>query len=172
MLCTGKIEAKYVTLPKTSKEFDDMLNEFSEEHQHRGIATVSPKKKRRRHAHSVSRDSSCEDRKRRHKRSRRESDIVKGKSDEDLFRPHRLPPESTGGKTRIVSVLETSAVSECEDEKSGAPQCSVAVSEEEVITTPPAQYKTSATTKALVSQHDVTRYIRKSNVSSRYTGCA
>ena len=106
------MEAKYVTLPKMSKEFDDMLNEFSEEHQHRGIATASPKKKRRRHAHSASRDSSCEDRKHRHKRNKREPAVVRGKSDEDLFRPHRVPPESTGGKTRIMSVLETSAVSE------------------------------------------------------------
>ena len=121
---------KHVTLPKTSKKFDDMLNEFSEDHQHRGLATVSPKKKRKRHAHSASRDSSCEDRKHRHKRSRKESDTVKGKSNEDLFHFHRVPPESTGRKKRIMSVIETSAVSECKDNNSGAP---VTVSEEEII---------------------------------------
>ena len=65
------------------------------------------------------------------------TDVVKEKSDKYLFRPlqYRVPPESTGGKTRVLSVLETSAVSECEEDKSCAPQCPVAVSEEEIITT-------------------------------------
>ena len=136
------MEEKYKALPKSSEEFEDVLIDFAEEHQQRGIASVSLKKKRKRnHIHSASRDSS-EDGRRRHKRSRRSTDVNKDRSGNGFFHslPFGVPPEMSGGKKRLYCIPETSAISEGEDDKPCEPfmktdKCPVAVSEEEIITT-------------------------------------
>ena len=40
------MEGKYNALPKISKEFEDMLFEYAEEHQRRGLTVASPQKKK------------------------------------------------------------------------------------------------------------------------------
>ena len=59
--------------------------------------------------------------------------VHEGKSDKNVFRSlnYRVPKETSGGKTRAYTIPETSAVSDCEDEQ---PECPVAVSEVEIIT--------------------------------------
>ena len=59
--------------------------------------------------------------------------VLEGKSDKNVFRllDYRVPKETSGRKTRAYTIPETSAVSDLEDEQ---PECPVAVSEEEIIT--------------------------------------
>ena len=51
-----------------------------------------------------------------------------------------VPPETSRGKTRVHCIPETSAISDCEEDKCCEPfrnheECPIAVSEEEIITT-------------------------------------
>ena len=143
VLYTERMEGKYADLPNSAKEFEDMLFEFADVHQHRGIATASTtpqKRKRRRHIRSESREES-EERIRKHKKSRRTLDAVEEGSYKRLFRSsqHKTSSEPHGGKTRIYSGPEMPAVSDCDEKKNSVPfdthsECPVAVEEEVIMT--------------------------------------
>ena len=130
MLYTERMEKKYIALPKTSQECENMLCEFADEHQRRGMSNTTQRKGNGEGLFDLNQEMTAR-RERKNTKSRKTLDDVEERSDRRTFRSshHKIPSETSGGKTRIYSGPETPAISDCEKSKRYSPF------EEEIITT-------------------------------------